>query len=219
MCRKLLVMLLLGQAAVMSPAFCELNPSQMAQDRIDAEQLLGHGQMEEAATLLLTELRSLPNDKLELIDYAVGNSQLLMFTVEYLMDNTMWQSFRANFMHPDEQPMDALVANVFDVLNDVPLSVLEMTKIALNFESFGRSEHPFVRVSALCFMASPYYFYDTPVAAEARRRLAEEYGTSSSNATATAVAVSGHDATASTMEVSGATSYPKWAGNHRWTPA
>ena len=89
--------------------------STLQREREVAEDLLAQGQLTDAANVLLASLKAAPPDQDELIDTGYRSIQLLLFTMEYLMDDNVLTAFSANSLNTGENEVDKFISCAFNI--------------------------------------------------------------------------------------------------------
>lgn len=175
--RKLsLLNLYLALTLPLCAAFAAIDsPEALESTRQNAMQLIQSGQRLEAARLLLDTLSALPKDRADLALSAIGAVQLLMFTNEYLMTDTERQALYSGSLDEKNNEMHRFLATLMRYLDDSGISQKEADECALDLYELTNCEHLPVRLGALFVMSDPYYFYDSPLAWQARDQIVAEF--------------------------------------------
>ena len=132
--------------------------TQVQADRLLAEALVEQGNLRAAADLLATSWRSLPPAYPQLADTATASMQLLLFIMEYLMDEPTVSQFVAESLNPQTGDSDKFIRVVYDIAigQDTP----GKTQATIEMTYLTESSNPFVRIGALFMLSDPYYFTD-----------------------------------------------------------
>lgn len=137
--------------------------------------LIENGQRLEAATYLLQTLRDIPRDRADLALPAIGAVQLLMFDNEYLMFDAEREALYAGVLDEENSEMGRFLATLMRYMDDAGITQEEANQCAMDITKLARCAHLPVRLGALFVMASPYYFYDTKLAQNARDDIIREF--------------------------------------------
>ncbi|MBI4560337.1 MAG: hypothetical protein HY706_22345 [Candidatus Hydrogenedentes bacterium] len=132
------------------------------------------GDIREGATELVIALRDWPEGTAS-IDAAVPTAHLLLFDLEYLMDDAIRRAFVDQVMKPDQEPADDLMLAGLYLNLDSGLSVGEFRTVGQKLQALTNSPKPWVRALALALLASPYYFRDSNIAENARTELVKQF--------------------------------------------
>lgn len=169
-----LVMASLCLAAVAQPPTVD-TPEGLEAARHYAMSLIEKGQRLEAAEYLLVTLRSIPRDRADLVVPAIGAVQLLMFDHEYLMFDAERGALYEGALDEENHEMDLFLATLMRYSADTGMTQEEANACARDIQKLAYCDHLPARLAALSIMASPYYFYDTPMAQQARDILANDF--------------------------------------------
>lgn len=171
-----LVPVILAIFATMQFSFAVIDsPEALENARKSALDLIQDGKRLEAARLLLDSLSALPKDRADLALPAIGAVQLLMFTNEYLMTDEERQTLYTGSLDEKDNEMHRLLATLMRYMDDAGISQEEANKCALDLQGLVYCNNLPVRIGAQFTMSSPYYFYDTGLARQARDRIAKEF--------------------------------------------
>jgi len=132
--------------------------AQMQADRTQAEALVDQGNLRAAADLLAASWRGLPPAYPELADTATASMQLLLFIMEYLMDEPTVSLFVAESLNPQPGDSDKFIRTVYDVA--IGQETAGKTQATIEMTYLTESANPFVRIGALFMLSDPYYFTD-----------------------------------------------------------
>ena len=106
---------------------------------------------------------------------AVNAVQLLMFTNEYLMTDAERQALYSGSLDEKNSEMHRFMATLMRYMDDAGITQEESTNCARDLQGLTWCDHLPVRIGALFTMSSPYYFYDTGLARQARDQIAAEF--------------------------------------------
>jgi hypothetical protein len=147
----------------------------IVQQRLAAHDRIMAGELQEGATDLIASLRALPLDKPRAADAALGSMQLMLFTVEYLMDAATWSHFASQVLDPTQHPIDDYLHFLFQINDDRGITQETMNEVVRKLYEFSYSDHTFVKIGALAIMSDPYYFRDSKLGQDALDRLTTEF--------------------------------------------
>ncbi len=118
--------------------------AQIQADRVQAETLVEQGNLRAAADLLAASWRSLPAAYPQLADTAAASVQLLIFIMEYLMDEPGVAQFVAETLNPHPGDSDKFIRTLYDVTigQDTP----GKTQATIEMTYLTESANPFVRI-------------------------------------------------------------------------
>ena len=151
------------------------SPEALEANHRRALQLIQAGDRLGAARLLLDSLSALPRDRADLALPAVGAVQLLTFTHEYLMTDEERQALYSGSLDEEHNEMHRFLATLMRYMDDSGISQEEADECARDLQGLTWCDHLPVRIGALFTMSSPYYFYDTGLARQARDQIAREF--------------------------------------------
>jgi len=142
-----------------APESLEQWVAQVQAHRMEAEILIEQGNLRSAADLLAASWRDLPEAWPELADTATASMQLLLFIMEYLMDETTVSQFVRESLNPEASDSDKFIRTVYDIA--IGQETPGKTQAAIEMTYLTESKNPFVRIGALFMLSDPYYFSDS----------------------------------------------------------
>ena len=145
----------------------------MAPARNEALRKLTTGNIVAATGDLLTEVRQTTSKDDRVADQMFGHLQLVMFSVEYLMDDAQRDAFLAEQGKAKEDQVGELIDCFFEAF--LPKNDEQMKVFFERLWVLAQSEDPLVAVAALFILADPYYTSELPIGIIARERLVKEF--------------------------------------------
>jgi hypothetical protein len=143
-------------------------------EREQARQMVAAGQLRGGCEALVQNMRNWPDDAAQ-VDRVEGTIHLLLFSLEYLMDEPSRIKFRDEVLRPEENEMDDLILSGLYLNLDSGLSQEEFQSVARKLVALSTSSRPPVKVLALALLGAPYYFRDSQLGANARQELLANY--------------------------------------------
>ena len=131
------------------------------------------GQPIEAASSLIEVIRALPTDDPSIVDTATGNLQLLIFDVNFLMDDRMRQEFFTKVLDTKESEIDAFIVTLHEA--SIQKTPQELETFLNRLWEYSRSDNDFISAVALYLLANPYYSDGTDIGAEASKQMAARF--------------------------------------------
>lgn len=107
------------------------------------------------AEILIEALRTCPADDAEAADLFVGSAQLLGFSIASLMDWPQRRSIQEELLRPDDHPTDRLLIAAMKAGSGVDGLALPAYGELI---ALSKLDHLPVRLTALYFIAQPYYY-------------------------------------------------------------
>jgi len=147
--------------------------AQIESERDAAYSEITAGNLTAGSLALVQSLRALPVDHPELIDTAYGSVQLLLYTMEYLMDEPTRTQFVEQSLDPEHNPIDRFIVSGYNIYigQDTP----EKTLAAQDLLAAAATDNPFARIGALFILSDPYFFDNADFTRQSQEILAAEY--------------------------------------------
>ena len=142
-------------------------------EREAAYQEIISGNLADGANALVQSLRNLPATQPELIDDAYGSVQLLLYTMEYLMDETARNQFVTEALNPADDPLDRFIVSAYNVYigQDTP----EKTLATRELLAASATPNPIARIGSLFILSDPYFFDNADFTRQSQEILANEF--------------------------------------------
>ncbi|HRI86662.1 MAG TPA: hypothetical protein PK869_00275 [Candidatus Hydrogenedentes bacterium] len=147
--------------------------TQIESERDAAYNQLTAGDLSDGAASLTNSLRNLPAEHPELMDTAYGSLQLLLYTMEYLMDETVRTQFVQQHLEPEQNDIDKFIIAAYNIYigQDTP----EKTVATQDLLAAAATTNPFARIGALFILSDPYFFDNADFTRQSQEILAAEY--------------------------------------------
>ncbi|MCC6793598.1 MAG: hypothetical protein IT366_00660 [Candidatus Hydrogenedentes bacterium] len=142
-------------------------------EREAAYQEITSGNLAEGARALVQSLHNLPATQPDLIDDAYGSVQLLLYTMEYLMDESLRNQFVTGSLSPADDPLDQFIVSAYNVYigQDTP----EKTVATRELLASAATRNPFARIGSLFILSDPYFFDNADFTRQSQEILASEF--------------------------------------------
>ena len=148
-------------------------PNYIVSERLAAEALVEQGELTQGASRVMASLRAIPQNDPALADAAWASVQLLVYTMEYLMDDATLQAFHTGELNLHNTPIDRVVASIYNIYIGQETVGKEESARRLVYQA--AEEYVLPKIFALFVLSDPYYFRNPDFASQNAELLAGQY--------------------------------------------
>jgi hypothetical protein len=147
----------------------------LAAERVAANATIESGELTAGAARVMASLRAVPQDAPQYADTAWTSLQLLVFTMEYLMDDATLTAFLTQNLHANDTPMDRTVAAIYDIY--IGQDSQGKAEAARRLDYIAAGDIVLPKLFALFTLSDPYYFENNAFATQHSTILAADFPT------------------------------------------